>query len=161
MNNSDKQFEDVLVDGQAVVIPTAEAWKEIVHNPIFLDLSVYSDHTKNLVIMLISFVSKHNDQFRLGIFRAKGIKSWIALPLILLEGHLQRVQVECVVCGQCSKRLRIANPAEPSLYFGVPDELGATRNALKLPRVDCPNCCAPLSRTAIWAELYKGVADND
>lgn len=160
MNNSDDQFEEVLVDGQAVIIPTAEAWQEIAHNPSFLGVPVYSDHTKKLVVGLIAFVSKHKEQFRLGMFRSKGMKSWAVLPL-LLEGHLQRVHIEHVVCGQCSGRITIANPTEPSLYFGVPNELDATRNALKLSRVSCPNCYTPLSRTAIWVQPDKGVIDND
>lgn len=160
MNNSAAQFEEVLVDGQAVIIPTAEVWQEIVHNPNFLGVPVYSDHTKKLVIGLIAFVSKHKEQFRLGMFRSKGMKSWTVLPLLLLEGRLQRVHIEHVVCGQCSGRVTIANPTEPSLYFGVPNELDATRNALTLSRVGCPNCCTPLSRTAIWADSDKGVVDN-
>jgi hypothetical protein len=160
MNNPDTRFEEVLVDGQAVTIPTAEAWREIVQNPVFLGAPVYSDNTKKLVLGLVNLVSKHKEEFRLGMFRAKGLRSWIVLPLLVMKDRLQRVHIEHVTCDQCGQRAMIANPSEPSLYFGSPNELAATRDALKLPRAGCPNCCAPLSRIAAWVESGKGVSDN-
>ena len=82
------------------------------------------------------------------------------MPLLLIDGNLQRVHIECVACDRCDQRIRIANLAEPSLYFGVPNWLEAENNALKIFRVACPHCGASLPRVAIWAELDKGVVDN-
>jgi hypothetical protein len=155
MKRPDITFKEVLVDGQTVTLPTESAWQNIVTNPIFLGAPVYFAGTKNLVTNLILFVSGHRDNFRLGMFRSKGMKSWIVLPLLLMEGRLQRVHIEHVACNKCGRRVTIANPSEPSLYFGIPDELAATRAASKLPRVDCPNCGATLARFAAWAELSE------
>jgi len=161
MNCSNFKFEEVLIDGQAVVVPIAEKWEEIIHTPVFLGAPAYLGHTKKLAIGLITFALKHKEKFRLGLFRAKGMKSWTILPLILLDGRFQRVHVEYVMCSKCGWRLTIANPSEPSLYFGVPNELDATKNALKLPRVTCPNCCTSLPRVAVWVESSDSGVDGN
>jgi hypothetical protein len=153
MSNPDSRYAEVLIDGQAVTIPTAQVWQEIVQNPVFLGAPVYSEHTRELVMGLLALVSRHNETFRLGMFRAKGLRSWTVLPLLLSEGRLQRVHIEYVTCKQCGRRSTTANPLEPSLYFGLPDEPRARQDAAGLPRVGCPNCGAPLSRIAAWAEI--------
>jgi hypothetical protein len=158
MSDADARFEQKLIDGQVVTIPTAKVWREIIHNPDFLGAPVYLEGTRRLVTDLLTFVTKHPDKFRLGMVRSRGLRSWTVLPLLLIEDRLQRVHIEYVTCGQCGRRAAIANPAEPSLYFGVPDEVAANRAALQLPRVNCPNCGASLPRMAVWAELPEGAA---
>jgi hypothetical protein len=158
MSDADARFEEKLIDGQVVTIPTAKSWQEIVHNPDFLGAPVYLEGTRRLVTDLLTFVTKHPDKFRLGMVRSRGLRSWTVLPLLLIGDRLQRVHIEYVTCGQCGQRPAIANPSEPSLYFGVLDEVAANRAALKLPRVNCPNCSAPLPRMAVWAELPEGAA---
>lgn len=155
VSNPDSQYLEILVDGQTVTIPTAQAWQEITRDPVFLGTPVYSEQTRKLVIGLLAFVSGHQETFRLGMFRSKGLKSWTPLPLLLSEGRLQRVQIEYVTCGQCGRRVTIANPSEPSLYFDLPDELRARQDAARSPRVGCPNCGAPLPRVAAWAEMEQ------
>jgi len=156
MNDSDARFEERLIDGQVVTIPSPKSWQEIEHNPDFLGAPVYLEGTRKLVINLLTFVTQHPVTFRLGITRSKGLRSWTVLPLLLIADRLQRVQIEYVTCGQCGRRAVIANPAEPSLYFGVPDRMAVNRAALNLPRVNCPNCGAPLPEMAVWAELKEG-----
>jgi hypothetical protein len=160
MNNPAAQFREVLIDGQAVTIPTLEEWENLMHEPVYLGSSVYSPGTKELVNGLRSFTAKHRDQFCLGMYRSKGLKSWLALPLLRMGDSWQRVQIEHVSCDKCDWRGVIANPAEPSLYFGVPNELAVIRSALMLPHLGCPNCGASLSRTAIWMESVNGVSND-
>jgi hypothetical protein len=156
MSNTDSQYAEVLIDAYPVTIPTAEAWQEIVRNGAFLGTPVYSgESTRKLVNGLLTFVSKHEETFRLGVFRSKGLRSWTVLPLLLVGDRLQRVQIEYVTCGQCGGRVTIANPSEPSLYFGVPDSMRVQRDAARLPRVGCPICSATLPRIAAWAEIYE------
>jgi hypothetical protein len=161
MTRSNARFDNVLVDGQIITIPSSKTLQAIILHQIFLDVPVYSDITKKLVSDLILFALERKENFRLGMVQAKGMRSWTVLPLLLMEGRLQRVQIEHVTCGKCGKRLTIANPSEPSLYFGSPDELVATRAAWELPRVLCPDCGAALSRVAAWVELDKGSREND
>ena len=156
MNDSDARFEERLLDGQVVTIPSASSLQEISRHPDFLGAPVYLEGNRRLVTRLLTFVTKHPDTFRLGITRSKGLRSWIVLPLLLIGDRLQRVQIEYVTCGQCGRRQTIANPSEPSLYFGVPDRMAVNRAALKLPRVNCPNCGAPLPIMAVWAQLQEG-----
>jgi hypothetical protein len=156
MSDADARFEEKLIDGQAVTIPTAKSWREIGQNPDFLGAPVYLEGTRKLVTDLLAFVTKHADQFRLGMVRSRGLRSWTVLPLLLIGDCLQRVQIEYVTCDHCGHKTVIANPSDPTLYFGVPDPIGTNRAALKLPRVQCPNCAAALPIMAIWAELNEG-----
>lgn len=156
MNGPDPRFEERLIDGQMVTIPTTESWQEILRDPDFLGRPVYLDGTRKMVTDLLTFVTKHSDKFRLGMFSTGGLKAWTVLPLQLIGDRLQRVHIEYVTCNQCGRRRAIANPSEPSLYFGVPDKVAATRAALELPRVNCPVCGAPLPRVATWAESEEG-----
>jgi len=156
MSELDAQFEERSIDGQVVTIPTTKSCQEIAHNPDFLGAPVYLDGTRKLVTDLMTFVTQHADNFRLGLVRSKGLRSWTVLPLLLMGDQLLRVHIEYVTCNQCGRRSAIANPSEPSLYFGVPDPIAANRAVLKLSRVNCPNCGAPLPRMAVWAELHEG-----
>ena len=160
MSESYARFKEVLVDEQVVTIPTPEAWQEIARTSVFLDVPVYLKGTRSLVTGLLDFVSKHKEKFRLGMFRSKGLRSWTVLPLLLIEDRLQRVHIEHVTCVHCGWRGVIANPTEPSLYFGVPDEAAALQSALMLPRTGCPACCASLPRVAAWAGADEGVSEN-
>jgi hypothetical protein len=155
MADSDARFEERLIDGQVVTIPTAKSWQEISRHPDFLGAPVYLEGTRKMVIGLLTFVTQHPDRFRLGMTRSKGLRSWTVLPLQLIGDRLQRVQIEHVTCNQCGRRPTTANPSEPSLYFGVPGGLAANRAALDLPRVGCPNCGAALPTMARWAELSE------
>jgi hypothetical protein len=158
MNHSDAQFEDLLIDGQSVKIPTMLEWQEIARSGGFLDVPVYSVFTKNTVIRQLDFVLLHAEEFLLGVVRVRGLKSWVVLPLLRLDGRLQRVQIERLTCDNCGRKLKVANPSEPTLYFGAPDHHGALQDALKLRHVACPNCGAPLPKAAAWAELLPATS---
>jgi len=155
MDDADARFEEKLIDGQLVTIPTAQSWQEISRHPDFLGAPVYLEGTRKMVIELLTFVTKHPDMFRLGITRSKGLRSWTVLPLLLIADRLQRVQIEHLTCNQCGRGSTTANPSEPSLYFSVPERFAVNRAALELPLVSCPNCGAALPTMAIWAELSE------
>jgi|SRR5450830_489337 len=161
MNNPASQFQEVLVDGQNVTIPTPEEWSGLMQVPVYLGGAVYSASTKKLVSGLLSFTVKYRDQFCLGMYRSKGLKLWLVLPLFRIGDVWQRVQIEHVSCEKCDWKGVTANPTEPSLYFGVPNELAVIRSALMLPHLGCPSCGAALSRAAVWAEPVSGVGNNE
>jgi hypothetical protein len=160
MNSPVTQFQEIHIDGQIITIPTLDEWISLMRNPVYLDSPVYSSGTQKLVNGLLSFTAKHRDKFCLGMYRVKGMKLWFALPLFRIGDGWQRVQIEHLTCDKCGWRGVIANPTEPSLYFGVPNELEVTRRTLMLPRLGCLKCGAPLPRLAVWAESVNGVSSN-
>ena len=114
MNDSDARFEERLIDGQVVTIPSAPSLQEISRHPDFLGAPVYLEGTRRLVTDLLTFVTKHPDTFRLGITRSKGLRSWTVLPLLLIGERLQRVHIEYVTCGQCGRRPTMQTPRNPA-----------------------------------------------
>lgn len=152
MDNPTIQFQKVLIDGQTVTIPTLDEWENLMRDSVYLGSPVYYPNTKKWVGGLLSFTAKHRDKFCLGMYRPQGLKSWVALSLLRMGDNWQRVHIEHIACGECDWRGEAANPTEPSLYFGVPNELAVLRSAWMLPFLGCPNCGASLPRTAVWTE---------
>ncbi|MDM5180631.1 hypothetical protein PO883_25955 [Massilia sp. DJPM01] len=149
MNN---MSEEVLVDGQPVLLPTFDVWEIILENATYDGVSVFSENTRNSVTELVFFVRIHSDEFRLGLYSGRMLKRWLVLPMLRLADRLQRVQIEYIKCDQCDWEGRIANPVESTLYMGAPEELEALQRAYNLPRRSCPRCAKPLARPAIWTE---------
>jgi hypothetical protein len=152
MSNKNKEFETILVDGETIIIPSAETWQAITHDPIFLGGRVHPN------IHLITFVAQNEKKFRLGVRWIRNF--WSTLPLLIMEDHLQRVQIEYVTCDHCGKLVRIASPTEPTIYYGAVNRGALLDRAYALPRCGCPHCGGVLPRIAIWAELYEEVSDN-
>jgi hypothetical protein len=155
-----EKIEEVLVDGQVVKIPTISEWGEIAGQPTFMDAPIRLLSKEGLASHLLAFVASHQFDFSLGLYRPGAMRSWMVLPLFRNNGVWQRVQVEQLTCKCCSSQLIIANPAEPSLYFGVPDELAVIRRASTLQQVACPQCGGRLERPAIWAEPLPRIKTN-
>lgn len=147
------QDDEASVDGQTFVIPSIESLHRLLHEPNYLGIPVYLPGTETLVKNLILFVSEHWDEFRLGVYRAEHLKkAWMVVPLFAVGNNWQRVQIERVTCEKCAWNGWIANPTEPSLYFGVPNELAATQHAYTYSRLGCPACEIALPRFAVWTE---------
>lgn len=145
-------MERISVDGHEVVVPTPLEWCSLVVDGAYAGLAIFEPATEHLIRGLLSFVTTHACGFRVGLLKLPGFRAWIALPLLRFGAGWQRVQIERASCGPCGWHGRAANPAEPTLYFGVPDELETTRRAARLPRRGCPRCGGPLDRPAIWLE---------
>ncbi|MDQ1817400.1 hypothetical protein RBA41_29245 [Massilia sp. CCM 9210] len=152
MSQSNNMSAEVLVDGEPVVVPTFGEWDTILENATYHGVPVFSDNTRNSVTKLVSFVKTHSDEFGLGLYSRKMLKSWLVLPMMRLGGRLQRVQIEYIKCDHCDWEGRIANPVESTLYMGAPEESAALQLAYNLPRRRCPLCAQPLARPAIWTE---------
>ncbi|MDQ1834238.1 hypothetical protein [Massilia scottii] len=144
--------EEVLVDGQPVIVPTFDTWETILESGTYDGVPVFSESTRNSVAKLVSFVRTHSDEFRLGLYSGKMLRRWLVLPMLRLGGRLQRVQIEYIKCDHCDWAGRIANPVESTLYMGAPEESEALQFAYNLPRCRCPICATQLARPAIWAE---------
>jgi hypothetical protein len=112
---------------------------------VYRGLPVYTSFTRDLLTQLFSFVGKYRETFGLGMFRAEHLtKAWRVLALLQMDHGWQRVHIESPTCEKCGRRGAIANPTEPSLYFGAPDDRLALKRAWELPRLGCPRCAAPL-----------------
>ena len=153
MNSMLPQYKKILVDGQSVIVPSMMDLKKMIAKPEYLDLLVYSSGMQALVTSLIHFIFEHEQEFALGLCRVNfSQKSWLPIVLFNLNGIWQRVHIEYPKCEKCDWRGAIANPTEPSLYFGVPFELSTIRHAHKLPCLGCPCCGSVLARHAVWTD---------
>jgi len=143
---------EIRIDGQPVIVPTNGTLRAILNDPRYLDRLVYTPGTRPPIAHLITFVLDHANRFSLGLHRVKHpAHLWMPVALMRPHGHWQRVHIEYPACATCGWRGPIANPTEPSLYFGVPEERQALARAWALPRTGCPDCGAALGRPAIWA----------
>jgi hypothetical protein len=157
MNNMKIATTEVSIDGQSIIVPTVESWRILMENPFYDDIPVYLPHTKRMIDNLVNFISSYQEDFCLGIYRAKHLKrSWHVVPLFKVNDSLQRVHIEYPTCSNCHWRGAIANPSEPSLYLGIPDKLNATRRANSFSPLGCPRCGVLLPRFAIWTESSFG-----
>jgi len=142
---------EVIIDGQAVMIPSTTDLESLRVDPDYMGLPAYTPGTRKLITTLIDFVLAHHDAFALGLHRVPHpANRWMPVVLLRWEDHWQRVHIEYPTCATCAWRGPIANPTEPSLYFGLPDERDILRRAGALPRMTCPRCNAELGRHALW-----------
>ncbi|MFZ6721381.1 hypothetical protein [Undibacterium sp. Ji49W] len=152
MSNLKDESRELMIDEQLVFVPSMDEWGDIIEKETYRGVAVFSPNTKNLILELVSFVSKYSNEFCLGLYRPKGLKAWLPVPLFNLKEEWQRVQIEQIDCVKCNWKGKIANPSEPTLYFGTSNELAATQRAAMLSRCNCPKCGAPLARHAVWTE---------
>ncbi|UUQ65822.1 hypothetical protein NLK61_04000 [Pseudomonas fuscovaginae UPB0736] len=143
---------EIEVDGQVVLVPTADEWDGILKTGEYKGVFIFQGGFKAVVSSLARFVLPRADLFCLGLYRMGKLKSLTPLLLFRFEGGWQRVQVETVSCNACHWEGNIANPSEPTLYFGVLDEALVYKKAISLPRSGCPKCGAVLPRIALWVE---------
>jgi len=148
---------EIRLDGQPVIVLADAALRAILDDPHYLGRVAYTPGTRKLVARLVAFVLDRADTFALGLHGVKHpAHLWMPVVLTQAHGHWQRVHIEYPACAACGWRGPIANPTEPSLYFGAPEERQALLRALALPRTGCPDCGAALDRHAIWAGAAHG-----
>lgn len=133
--------------GELLVIPHS-GWPEILSSREMAGLPV-----SEWVEPLSRFCAEHSSHFKLALMRDGS--GWIPLPMLEISGGWARVQVERVTCEACCWYGAIANPTEPTLYFG-PSRFEALRAAWSLPRENCPRCGGALPRFAAWTEPASG-----
>lgn len=139
------------IDGQAVVIPSADELESLRADADYRGMPVYTPGTRKLITTLIDFVLAHRDVFALGLHRVPHpADRWMPVALLRWNDDWRRVHIEYPTCATCGWRGPIANPTEPSLYFGVSDEPDVLQRAAALPRLACPRCHAELGRHALW-----------
>lgn len=140
-----------VIDGQVVFIPSTSELKSLQADPNFQGLPAYTPGTRKLITTLIDFVLAHQDHFALGLHRVPHpADRWMPVALIRWNDSWQRVHIEYPTCATCGWRGPVANPTEPSLYFGLPDEHSILVRASALPRLKCPRCNHELGRHALW-----------
>ncbi|WP_152632661.1 MULTISPECIES: hypothetical protein [Pseudomonas] len=126
----------------------------------YQDGTIFNDKLEIVVRNMLDFVSGREGQFRLGLHLTKSLKPWVPLCLYRMDERWQRVLIERVACDQCKWGGKIANPSDPTLYFGVDDGLGVSYKALSLPRCNCPKCGMALPRIAVWVEDIEAGRNN-
>ncbi|MCL1790399.1 MAG: hypothetical protein FWG40_03420 [Peptococcaceae bacterium] len=151
MNKSTPHYKEILVNNEPFIIPSEETLDGMLGDPDFLGLPLYVPETLDLLTALSNFIQKNRKVFVLGLSQYQN-KIWLPMALFKLNGNWQRVHIEYPKCSECGWRGAIANPTEPSLYFGVPSRFDVLRQACSLPRLGCPVCGSILSRHAIWVE---------
>ena len=158
MSPMSAEFKQIDVDGQIVQIPTISELREIAQQSYFMGAPVHL--RSEPAPRLLAFVADHQSEFSLGLYRPGAMKGWIVLPLFRDHEVWRRVQIERISCECCLGEVAIANPIEPSLYFGTPNYPEALRKASVFEQVMCPQCGSKLQRPAIWAELSSRKDEN-
>jgi hypothetical protein len=149
---NDPHISSEIVDGQTVLIPTAEGWRRLQEQQDIEGLNLGSPDTVQWIWGRLEFVQQY-PEFTLSLYRpGPGVQAWLGLVLLETETGWQRVHIErltCVVCGWAGKT---ANPLLNDLYVGVPDKSAALEAANRHPVLPCPRCKSKLPRHPIWVE---------
>lgn len=153
MTHSSIHMEELIVDEQLISIPDFAFWSGVLNGAKLQNLPINPSASGALVAGLADFALKHKEQFRLGLYRPGHLAGpWLPLLLFKSGDSWRRVQLEHLTCDACGWTGSSANTTEPSLYFGTPNELGATQAANSLPKLGCPACGKALPRAAVWVE---------
>ncbi|WP_148051271.1 hypothetical protein [Pseudomonas brassicacearum] len=147
-----EKYIELVVDGQLVIAPSVSEWEGILNTGKYQDGTIFNSNLEVIVRNMLDFLSGREDEFCLGLHLTKSLKPWVPIHLYRMDERWQRVLIERVTCDQCNWVGKIANPSDPTLYFGVDGELGVAYKALSLPRCNCPKCGMALPRIAVWVE---------
>lgn len=151
MNTPHPQLNEIFIDDLPIIIPTDAGWVLLLQDLVLNGLPIYSRGMEKLFNKTLDFVDRYKSDFSLGLHQFGKLPRWLVVPLLKISGELQRVQIERIICNNCSWEGMAANPREGSLYYG-PNRLTAVDRALARPLVSCPQCGGILPRPAIWTE---------
>lgn len=142
----------IRVDGQEMVLPSSREWAMILSTYNFRDIPALTAGTEGIAKEFLDLTNKYPKFFSLGLEKNKSLKFWMPFLLYKEGDRFQRVHIESVKCPACGVRQKIANPAEPSLYFSLTNGTELLRKSFCIRRVSCPRCGGDFDRPAIWVE---------
>lgn len=149
MRSDDPRFGSKIVNGQLLIVPDENGWKQLQLTPMIdgYPIAVLTLLWKDYVLV------QPYSELAIGLippFRYS--KVWLPCILLRTERRWQRVHLERLTCESCMWQGYTANPMDPDLYLDVPDWHSALKRALKHPTVPCPCCKSTLPRHPIWTE---------
>ncbi len=152
MRSDDSRIRRETVDGQVLLVPSEEAWAELMREPR-LDgrpLGV------GRLLQQFRSVAGRTDDVVVALGRtAEAHQPWVLYHLVSAGGRLRRVVVESQTCWSCGWIGLTGNPRDLALYEGTAQPLQALQSAATLPVLSCADCNAPLSRPAIWLQTVR------
>jgi|ERR1700722_11324637 len=144
MTTNDPRIRKVMLCGQELVVPTTEAWREILRegsldgmplplpNWIALGLDTYSGFAAT----------------SLGLIQRRG--RWWAQPLLRLGVRIYLVNYEDVICEHCGQRCGPSASIDRVAYPASRTTLEAEQ-LIEPPVRDCPHCTKELRRRqTVW-----------
>ncbi len=146
LRSTDPRISRAIVDGQELLLPDEEAWREI------LEAGELDGRPVG--------VGRLPEQFRDLAARVPGLsvalgadptegKPWWVYHVALIDRGYARVQVERQK-HSCGWEGLTGNHRVMAIYLGTDDPLSRMRAHWDLPQVACPKCGDPLSKPAIW-----------
>lgn len=144
---TDPELRHMFLDGQYLILPSANQWEQILATGELNGVSLFSPHS---VTRLLSDLRSFPE---LIVALGKVLDSWLPYVLLQSKGYSQRVQVLDVKCQQCSRMSRAANPWIYDIYAGASGrwEDYIERTRIHFPVVNCPHCGGRLPTDPIWA----------
>ena len=148
MDLDDLRIRREQLNGQEVLLPSVEAWRDILTNGHIDDLSLTMFDLEWAAGWLNAYGSF--EQACLGVLKRHG--SWWLLPLLRLNGWYYRVHFENVVCEHCQQRCGPSATPDTSAYAGTGYTTAQAWGEFdSLSLQCCPHCGGMLRRRqTVW-----------
>lgn len=154
ISSNDSRFTRITVDGQEMLVPSEDLWKEILESP-FID-GIPTHEPRHLQIVLDDIRPHSELMLALGKIRLRN-EYWVDYTLLNLDGIWHRVQFCLTHCYNCDYKSLAAHAWTPDIYFGANDEEGCFQLACDtLPRCRCPKCGGGLYDGPVWLANTDG-----
>ncbi len=148
MRSDDPRFRSDTVDGQRLVFPSADAWREVLAGGLLdgrpIGVGRLAEQLRALELAVTGPVTVLGEDATPG-------KPWWALHVVRVEERWQRVRVEGQSCERCGLELLAGNHRVLAVYLGTDDPLARLRERWDAPQAKCPECAEPLALPAVWA----------
>jgi hypothetical protein len=151
MKSNKISIKHIEIDGQEILFPSQEDWKDILLNPVIdgKAIAVISSIERELPI-----ANQYPDIY-LGLGFVSVFDKWTSYVFFKIGEHFQRVHLEKLTCKNCDWQGMTANPMVIDPYFGDginQDHFTLMRYAERYPVLKCPQCDSSLPRHPIWIE---------
>jgi hypothetical protein len=157
MHIDDSRLQAIVVDGQTLYVPSAEAWFDLLSGQQFAGRPL---PVPDLLKRKVERLALHPELVAAIGFTWQRVHFY---ELLYVQGQYYRVFVEAVICDHCGHRAEIsATPGVADIYWGSTDEAAARERSYGLPSLSCFSCGIRLSRRrTVWqvdAAAYPAVA---
>lgn len=148
MDSDDPRIRREQLNGQEVLLPSVEEWRDILLNGYIDGLSLTMFDLEWAAAWLNAYGGF--EQARLGVLKRRG--KWELLPLLLLDGRYYRVHFENVVCEHCQQRCGPSAKPDLVAYAGTGYTTAQERGEFDALSLQCcPHCGGMLRRRqTVW-----------
>ena len=146
MQLEDPRLDVIEVDGQALYVPSPEAWAELWKEPTLDNCKLPVPSLLRTKVQTIATYPEITAALGFAFNRVHFYE------LLRVNGSFYRVFTEAVICDHCRHRALVsATPGMPEIYWGSHSESAAKDRSYSLPLQSCYACKKPLSRRAtVW-----------